>query len=450
MRHPLHILAVGTAGLAAGPTALRAQAPAAGQVVLSGTLRDAATGEALVGATVFIKTLGLGTSADARGAYRLAVPRGTYLVTFTSVGYAPQELSLRLTGNLTYSTKLTQGVQTGEVLVTGSRALQNVRSTEVGVSRLSMKTIKALPALFGEVDPVRSLQLLPGVSTVGEGATGFNVRGGGIDQNLVLLDGAPLYNSSHLFGFFSVFNADAVQDLKLIKGGIPASYGGRLSSVLDVRMKEADPEKFKAIGGLGLVSSRLAIETPLIKDKMSLLVAGRRSYADLFLKAIPSQKGNVAYFYDLNAKLSYQLSVRDHLSLTGYYGRDVFNLAPDLHTDYGNAAGTAHWAHAFSTRLRGSVAAVGSKYDYGLGQSTSGRGLRLEFERAQLRPARRPDLRAERGQQPEPGREPHPIHLSARPRPAHRGHVHLQRAVAGPAARGRIRGLRGPRAAAWR
>lgn len=384
---PRHYALAASALLAplAGP--LRAQtvalpAPAAAQssVVLSGYLQDAATGEPLVGATVFIKALGLGTDADAQGFYKLVVPRGSQRVTFTFVGYAPQEVPLRLTGNLTYSVKLaTQGVQTDEVVVTGSRAVQNVRSTETGVSRLSAKTIKLLPALLGEVDVVRSLQLLPGVSTVGEGSTGFNVRGGGIDQNLVLLDEAPLYNSAHLLGFFSVFNADAVQDLKLIKGGIPAEYGGRLSSVLDVRMKEADPEKFKATGGLGLVSSRLAVEAPLIKDKMTLLVGGRRSYADLFLKAIPSQKpsqkDNAAYFYDLNAKLSYQLSPKDHLTLTGYYGRDVFNLGTDLHTNYGNAAGTARWTRTLSPRLTLSAAAIGSKYDYGLNQHTSGRGV---------------------------------------------------------------------------
>jgi hypothetical protein len=364
------------AATAQGQTAPATTSTSQGPAVLSGYLKDAATGEPLVGATVFVRALGLGVSADAQGFYKLAVPRGTHLVTFTFVGYAAQEISLKVDAPLTYSVKLAgQGVQTDEVVVTGSRAVENVRSTEVGVNRIDAKTIKLMPALLGEADVVRSLLLLPGVSTVGEGATGFNVRGGGIDQNLILLDGAPLYNSSHLLGFFSVFNTDAVQDLKLIKGGIPASYGGKLSSVLDVRMKEAAPDKFRATGGVGVVSSRLAIETPLLKDKMTLLVAGRRSYADLFLKAIPSQKGNAAYFYDLNAKLTYELSPKDHLTLTGYYGRDVFNLGPDLHTSYGNTAGTARWTRTFSPRLQGSLSAVGSQYDYALGQYTSGRGV---------------------------------------------------------------------------
>lgn len=363
------------AGPLHGQTTPAAPAPK-GSVVLSGYLKDAATGEPLVGATVVAEALHIGVSADARGFYSLQLPAGIQHVTFTFVGYAPREADLTLTGNRTYSVRLaSQGVQTGEVLVTGSRAGQNVQSTQTGVNYLSAKTIKLMPTLLGEADVVRTLLLLPGVSTVDEGASGFNVRGGGIDQNLILLDGAPLYNSSHLLGFFSVFNPDAVQRLELMKGGIPASYGGRLSSVLDVRMKEANSDSLAITGGVGLVSARLAVEAPLIKNKLTLLVAGRRSYADLFLKAIPSQKDNAAYFYDTNAKLTYELSPQDHLTLTGYYGRDVFNLGPTAHSYYGNAAGTARWTHAFGPRAQLSVAALGSKYDYGLGQSVAGRGF---------------------------------------------------------------------------
>lgn len=364
-------------GSAQGQTAPASTPPTPkSSVTLSGYLKDAATGGALVGATVVVKALNLGTSADEKGFYSLRVPGGPQHVTFTFVGYAPHEVDLTLTGNRTYSVKLVpSGSALGEVVVTSSRAVQNVQSTQTGVNHLDVKTIKLVPALLGEVDVVRTLLLLPGVSTVGEGATGFNVRGGGIDQNLILLDGAPLYNSSHLLGFFSVFNPDAVQSLELIKGGIPASFGGRLSSVLDVHMKEANADSLRATGGVGLVSSRLAVEAPIIKDKMTLLVAGRRSYADLFLKAIPAQKDNAAYFYDLNAKLTYELSAQDHLTLTCYYGRDVFNLGTDLHTYYGNAAGTARWAHTFGARTQLSVAAVGSQYDYGLGQHTAGRGF---------------------------------------------------------------------------
>ncbi|MBC8082695.1 MAG: TonB-dependent receptor [Hymenobacter sp.] len=361
---------------------LRAQTttnPAASQgtVVLSGYLKDAATGEPLPGATVFIKALGIGTGADAQGFYSLRVPRGPQVVTFTFVSYAPQEVPLTLTGNLTYSVKLAnQGVQTDEVVVTGSRAANNVRSTEVGVNQLDMNTVKLAPALLGEADVVRAVLMLPGVTTVGEGSTGFNVRGGGVDQNLVTLDDAPLYNSAHLFGFFSVFNADAVRDLKLLKGGVPAGYGGRLSSVLDVRMKAANPEKLTVSGGLGVVSSRLAVEAPLIKDKLTLLVAGRRSYGDLFLKLIPEQKDNQAYFYDLNAKLSYQLSAQDHLTLTGYYGRDVFNLGQEINSNYGNGTGTARWSYTFNSRLVLNLTALTSQYDYALGQPTGSEGFR--------------------------------------------------------------------------
>ncbi|MBD2767974.1 TonB-dependent receptor [Hymenobacter sp. BT664] len=380
-------LLLGTAALlVAAPIASVAQTlPAASpptgratgaRTTLSGYLKDAATGEALIGATVFVKSLGAGATANEYGFYSLTVPPGRYTFTYTYVGYAPVEETLDLTASLVHSVKLsTKGVETAEVVVTGKVPDQNVRSTEVGVARLDARAIKLVPALLGEADLVRAVQLLPGVSTVGEGATGFNVRGGGIDQNLILMDEAPVYNSSHLFGLFSVFNPDAVKDVKLVKGGIPAAYGGRLSSLLDIRMKDGNSQRLSANGGIGLVSSRLAVEAPIVKDKGSFMVAGRRSYADLFLKAVPEQKDNQAYFYDLSAKANYTLGEQDRLFLSGYFGRDVFKFGKVFQNSWGNQTGTLRWNHVFNSRLFMNVTALASRYDYGLGVPTGTQGF---------------------------------------------------------------------------
>ena len=352
--------------------------PTTGTVTLSGTLREAG-GAALPGATVFVQALGTGTSTDDNGFYSLALPKGTHTVTYRFLGFETQTVTLTLNSNTTRAVQLRpQGVQTGEVVVRGRQPDANVQSTEMGVSRLDMKTIKLIPALLGEVDVVRSIQLLPGVSTVGEGASGFNVRGGGIDQNLVLLDEAPIYNSSHLFGLFSVFNPDAVSDLKLVKGGIPAQYGGRLSSLLDVRLKEGSTEQLKATGGIGSISSRFAVEAPLVKDEASFVVAGRRSYGDLFLKLIPEQRDNQAYFYDLTAKANWRVSDRDQLFLSGYMGRDVFNFGNEFANSFGNRFATAGWRHTFNSRLLATVTGTASQYDYNLGVPEGAQGFDWE------------------------------------------------------------------------
>lgn len=359
-----------TAGLAlAASPAWSQTVPAAQQATLSGTLRDAATGEALVGASVFVKALGLGTSTDENGAYKLTLPKGTHVVTYQILGFEPQTVTLTINGDVTRSVKLgAQRQQTSEVVVLGQRAEDNVQKAEMSVNRLDMKTVKLMPALLGEVDVVRSIQLLPGVTTVGEGASGFNVRGGGVDQNLILMDEMPVYNVSHLFGFFSAFNPDAVQDMTLYKGAIPARYGGRLSSLLDVKMRDGrQAERLTVNGGVGLISSRLAVEAPLIKDRTSVSLAGRRSYGDLFLKLIPEQRKNQAYFYDLNLKLNHRFSARDQLTLTGYRGRDVFNFSDVFKNDWGNMGGSARWTHQFTPRLFGSASAVVAQYDYRLG-----------------------------------------------------------------------------------
>ncbi|MBO2009249.1 TonB-dependent receptor [Hymenobacter negativus] len=381
MKQPFFLLVGLAGGLALTPAPASAQnSPnprAAGpNVTLSGYLKDAATGEALIGASVFVKSLGVGATANEYGFYSLTLPKGRYVVTYTYVGSAPREETLDLTTSQTLSVKLAaKGVETGEVVVTGRAPDQNVRSTETGVARLDARQVKMVPALLGEADVVRTIQLLPGVSTVGEGATGFNVRGGGVDQNLILMDEAPVYNSSHLFGLFSVFNPDAVKDLKLVKGGIPAAYGGRLSSLLDIRMKDGNSQRLGVNGGVGIVSSRLAVEAPIVKDKGSFIVAGRRSYADLFLKFNPDQKDNQAYFYDFSAKANYTLGERDRVYLSGYFGRDVFKFGDLFENSWGNKTGTLRWNHVFNSRLFMNVTALASRYDYGLGVPTGTQGF---------------------------------------------------------------------------
>jgi hypothetical protein len=287
------------------------------------------------------------------------------------MGYLSQEITLELTANLNQNISLSdQQVEMQEIVVTASKADEHVKSMEMSTSRLDIKTIKSMPALLGEVDVVRSMQMLPGVSTVGEGAAGYNVRGGGIDQNLILLDEAPVYNSSHLMGFFSVFNPDAVKDVKLLKGDIPAQYGGRLSSLLDVRMKEGNAKDLAVSGGIGAVASRLTVEAPLIKDKSSFIVSGRRSYGDLFLQLSPELKKNQLYFYDLSTKVNYTVNEKNRILLSGYFGRDVFNLGEDASMNWGNATGTLRWNHLFNARLFSNTTLVYSNYDYSLGVPT--------------------------------------------------------------------------------
>ncbi|WP_266368655.1 TonB-dependent receptor [Tellurirhabdus rosea] len=344
------------------------------RVTVSGYIKDAANGEGLIGATVQVRGQSLGAAANEYGFYSLTLPKGSYELVWSYVGYEPLTRTVALTAGQKMDVQLKSAdVQMQEVVVKTTKPEQNVTSLEMGVSKLEMKTVKAMPALLGEVDVVRSIQLLPGVSTVGEGATGFNVRGGNIDQNLILLDEAPVYNSSHLLGFFSVFNPDAVKDLKLVKGGIPAQYGGRLSSLLDVRMKEGNSKQFSVSGGIGTVSSRLTVEGPIRKDKSSFIVTGRRSYADLFLKASPNQdlRNNIAYFYDLTVKVNNTIGPKDKVFVSGYFGADVFSLkspdSGDFRMSWKNKTATVRWNHLFSDRLFANFTGVYSDYYYNLG-----------------------------------------------------------------------------------
>ena len=336
-------------------------------VTLSGYVKDAKSGETLIGATVVIPELQSGTNSNAYGFYSLSVPPGTYAVRVSYLGYTPFIDTLELVQDLGMDLELGEvEVELEEVVISSQAADRNVTSLEMSVNQLNIQTIRKMPSLLGEVEIIRSIQLLPGVSTVGEGASGFNVRGGSIDQNLILLDEAPVYNSSHLFGFFSVFNPDAVKDVKLYKGGMPARYGGRLSSILDVRMKEGNSRRFEMNGGIGLIFSRLSIEAPIVKDKASFIVAGRRSYIDVLAQPFLNDdfEGSALNFYDLTAKANYQINDKNQIFVSGYFGRDNFNFGGVGGFEWGNQTGTFRWNHLFSQKLFANLTLYYSNYDY--------------------------------------------------------------------------------------
>ncbi len=338
-------------------------------VTVRGYVRDAANGETLIGATVFLEGTGKGTTTNDYGFYSLTVAPGDYTLVVTYLGYSEARQPLELRGNVMRDFALGEaGSVLAEVVVTATDEDENVSTVQMSVERLDMSTIEKLPSLLGEVDVLRSIQLLPGVTSVGEGAAGFNVRGGSIDQNLVILDEAPVFNSSHLFGFFSVFNPDAVKGVKLYKGGIPARYGGRLSSILDVRMKEGNNQQFEMQGGIGTIFSRLSVEAPLVKDKSSFLLAGRRSYIDVLAAPFLNDElaGTRLNFYDLTLKTNYRFSDRDQLFLSGYRGRDIFRPGGDQGFSWGNLTGTLRWNHLFSDKLFSNLTLYYSDYDYAI------------------------------------------------------------------------------------
>lgn len=348
---------------------------------LSGTIKDNSNGEDLIGVSVYVKELQLGAQTNAYGFYSLTLPKGTYTLVLTYIGFQNLERKVVLDQNKTVSIELKeQELQLEEVIVTAERGDENVKSMEMSVNKVEMKTIKKMPAFLGEVDVIRSIQFLPGVSSVGEGASGFNVRGGGVDQNLVLLDEAPVFNSSHLFGFFSVFNPDAIKDVKLIKGGIPAQYGGRISSILDVRMKEGNAKKMEVSGGVGTIFSRFAIESPLFNKKGSFIVAGRRSYIDVLAKPFLNDalKDSRFYFYDLTAKANYKINDKNTVYLSGYFGRDVFGA--DFGFDWGNSTTSFRWNHIFNEKLFLNTTVFYSNYQYALDSDLSDSDDQDSFE----------------------------------------------------------------------
>lgn len=332
---------------------------------LSGTITDQSSNETLIGANVYIKELKTGTATNEYGFYSISLPAGTYTVQISYVSFGTKEETVVLNSNIRKNVALSSdSKQLEEVVITNNVKRADIRKPEMSVNRMSAEEIKKMPVVMGEVDVLKSLLTLPGVTNAGEGASGFNVRGGSADQNLILLDEATIYNSSHLFGFFSVFNADAIKDLKLYKGGIPARYGGRLSSVLDIYQKEGNKKEFHMTGGIGAISSRLLAEGPIVKDKASFLVGGRASYAHLFLKL--ADNDNSAYFYDLNTKLSYNLGANDNLYLSGYFGRDLLDISDSFNNVYGNAVLNLRWNHLFSEKLFSNASMIYSDYYYGL------------------------------------------------------------------------------------
>ncbi len=350
--------------------ALLLPAPARSQrtFTISGTVKNAETGEALIGATVVVQELrSVGTLTNAYGFFSLTLPESTYTVVAQYLGFHPTVDTVRLTENRHFDLALSpEPIRVSEVVVSGERLRTNVTSTDMGVKKLAISEVKSVPVLLGERDILKTIQLLPGIESAGEGNTGYYARGGNIDQNLILLDEAPVYNSSHLLGFLSVFNSDAIKDVSVMTGDIPAEYGGRLSSVLDIRTNDGNEKEFGGTGGIGLLASRLTLEGPIVKDRGSFLISGRRTYADLFLKLSSDTTINRAslYFYDLNAKASYRLGDHDRVFLSGYFGRDNFNY-PDLFGfDWGNATATLRWNHLFGDQLFANTSLIFSDYRY--------------------------------------------------------------------------------------
>ena len=336
---------------------------------LNGYVKDATNGESLIGATVYIKTLSDGVVTNEYGFYSITLPGGTYEVSYSYVGFVTQIKPVDLSSNQRLDIELeVESEQLQEVVVQGELEQASSTNTEMSNNKLDIRTILNVPSFLGESDVLRSIQLMPGVSTVGEGASGFNVRGGNVGQNLVLLDEAPVYNTSHLFGFFSVFNPDAVKDVKLYKGAISSRYGGRLASLLDVRMKEGNSKKFEATGGIGSVFSRLAIEAPIVKDKASFIVAGRRSYIDILARPFTDvfDDGASLYFYDLTLKTNYNINKKNRVYLSGYFGRDKFLFDATQGFSWGNSTASFRWNHLYSDKLFSNVTMLFSKYDYTL------------------------------------------------------------------------------------
>ncbi|WP_396184253.1 carboxypeptidase-like regulatory domain-containing protein [Flavobacterium sp.] len=341
---------------------------------LSGYLKDSLTNEFLIGAAVQIENTSIGSSSNAYGYYSITVNKGKVTLLVNYIGYEQKSLTIDVASNVTLDISLKEKMTSlKEVIVSSTKKDQKIISTDMSVEKISAKDIKQIPMVLGEADVIKSIQLLPGVSAPNEGSGGFNVRGGSADQNLILLDEAIVYNPSHLFGFFSVFNADALKDATIYKGGIPSKYGGRLSSVLDIRMREGNNKKFTATGGIGLLSSRLTLEAPIGKvhedgANGSFLLSARRSYADVFLplSSDTTINRNKLYFYDLNFRSNYRLSSKDRIFLSGYFGRDKIDVPNGFGNSWGNITSTLRWNHLFSPKLFMNVSAIYSNYDYAI------------------------------------------------------------------------------------
>lgn len=334
---------------------------------LHGKVTAARTGETIIGATITIAGTSIATTTNEYGFYSLTLSEGQYTVLVSAVGMHTREVPVALTSDTQLHFSLQEASKELEtVTVIASSTAQNLRTPQMSVDRTSVQSVRNIPVLFGERDILKTIQLLPGIKSAGEGNSGFYVRGGTADQNLILLDEAPVYNPAHLLGFFSTFNSDAIKNVTLYKGAMPAQYGGRLSSVVDIKMNEGNNQDFGASGGIGLIASRLTLEGPLQKDRSSFLVSGRRTYADVFLRLLGDSSLRKAklYFYDLNTKMNFQLGAKDRLYLSGYFGRDVLSQQDLAGIDWGNATGTLRWNHIFSKRLFSNTSFIYSNYDY--------------------------------------------------------------------------------------
>ena len=334
---------------------------------INGTVKDSLSGETLIGVTLkFTSNTQLGTSTNAYGFFSYKLVPGEYDLTVSYIGYKSINKRIVLTSDMRMDLSMLPDNILEEIVISAEKRNDNVVNAQMGIAKINISEIRNVPVLFGERDILKTLQLLPGIKSAGEGNSGFYVRGGSIDQNLILLDEAPVYNASHLLGFFSTFNSDAIKDVSVFKGGMPAQYGGRLSSVLDIRMNDGNKKEYTAEGGIGLISSRLKVEGPLVKNKSSFMVSGRRTYADAFLKLSKdsSINKNTLYFYDLNAKANYQIDDKNTLYLSGYFGRDELGLSETFGFDWGNATATLRWNHLFNNRLFSNTSLIYSNYNY--------------------------------------------------------------------------------------
>lgn len=360
---------------------------------ISGTVKDSTNGEDIYGAVIKVNELeNVGTKTNAYGFYSLTLDAGNYTIIYRSTGFESQEYSIVLNADTTINIELSvpkDVLQIEEVVVSAQKENDNITSAEMNVTKFDPKDIETIPVIFGEKDVMKTLQLTPGVKGGGEGSSGFFVRGGGADQNLVLLDEAPVYNAAHLLGFFSVFNSDAIKDVSLYKSGIPAQYGGRASSVMDVKMRDGNLKKFGMSGGIGLISSRLTLEAPIVKDKGSFIVSGRRSYADLFLKLSKDEtiKNTSLYFYDLNVKANYKISEKDRVFLSGYFGRDKFGFSDIFGFNWGNATGTFRWNHIINDKMFSNTSVIYSNFDYqfSVGSGDEGFGVKSSIQDINLK-----------------------------------------------------------------
>lgn len=342
---------------------------------ISGTIKDAATGEVLIGATARVENSGPKSAVtNGFGFYSLSVTEGDHLLLVSYIGYKTDSLKIHIAKNNRINISLTPGSSLNEITVNGNTARkENIIGTQMGINKLNTDDIKDVPVFMGEKDIIRTIELLPGVKSTGDANTGFYVRGGGSDENLILLDGATVYNASHLFGFFSTFNSDAIKDISLYKGGMPAQYGGRLSSVLDVKMDDGSNKGYGVEGGIGLISSRIKVDGPIVKNKGSFMISARRTYADVFLKLSGDStlKGSSLYFYDLNVKANYQLDDKNTIYLSAYLGKDDIGLKDNFATNWGNTTATVRWNHLFSGKLFSNTSFIYSNYNYTINNFSS-------------------------------------------------------------------------------